>query len=367
MKKSLLLVAGLAMAMGASAAVEIGYVTPSNATVATAWGWDEESGAFDKNKSDHKAGTLLIETENVTAKTTFDDSSCASSCNASGVTYFVVNGEKFRKENNANDVFEGAVGNTNPAAITQLDPADPKPVLINKGWVIDYEPKTDGYLTVFGKVSFNKNLYVVEGVMNTAGDEVVPNGAVAYDFYGVNNGAADDICGTEPWIIKLPKDKDGYLDLKAADIENYVTGGAIGWPGKILHNLSTKTVDWDFAASSWPGVFSGTVFPVFAGCHYYYFCTGSKVTAGPYVFTKEYPTQFACVNETTPEGAETPVVTVYNLIGTYDPSAGIDAVAADAVAAELDWNKPVYNVMGQKVSNNYKGIAIQNGAKFIVK
>lgn len=36
-------------------------------------------------------------------------------------------------------------------------------------------------------------------------------------------------------------------------------------------------------------------------------------------------------------------------------------------AAELDWNAPVYNVMGQKVNNAYKGIAIQNGRKFMVK
>lgn len=45
---------------------------------------------------------------------------------------------------------------------------------------------------------------------------------------------------------------------------------------------------------------------------------------------------------------------------------GIDNVTA-AEAAELDWNAPVYNVMGQKVSQGYTGIAIQNGKKFIVK
>lgn len=52
-------------------------------------------------------------------------------------------------------------------------------------------------------------------------------------------------------------------------------------------------------------------------------------------------------------------------VTTGDP-AGIDNVTA-AEAAELDWNAPVYNVMGQKVSQGYTGIAIQNGKKFIVE
>lgn len=45
---------------------------------------------------------------------------------------------------------------------------------------------------------------------------------------------------------------------------------------------------------------------------------------------------------------------------------GIDNVTA-VEKAELDWNAPVYNVMGQKVSKGFTGIAIQNGNKFIVK
>ena len=52
-------------------------------------------------------------------------------------------------------------------------------------------------------------------------------------------------------------------------------------------------------------------------------------------------------------------------VTTGDPT-GIDNVTA-VEKAELDWNAPVYNVMGQKVSKGYKGIAIQNGNKFVVK
>lgn len=47
-------------------------------------------------------------------------------------------------------------------------------------------------------------------------------------------------------------------------------------------------------------------------------------------------------------------------------AAGIDNVT-EVKDAVLDWNAPVYNVMGQKVSKGFTGIAIQNGNKFIVK
>ncbi len=51
---------------------------------------------------------------------------------------------------------------------------------------------------------------------------------------------------------------------------------------------------------------------------------------------------------------------------TQGDVSGIDNVTA-VEKAELDWNAPVYNVMGQKVSKGFTGIAIQNGNKFIVK
>ena len=34
---------------------------------------------------------------------------------------------------------------------------------------------------------------------------------------------------------------------------------------------------------------------------------------------------------------------------------------------ELDTNAPMYDLLGQQVSSNYRGIVIQNGKKYIVK
>ena len=39
----------------------------------------------------------------------------------------------------------------------------------------------------------------------------------------------------------------------------------------------------------------------------------------------------------------------------------------NVTAAQADENAPIYNLAGQQVGKNYKGVAIQNGKKFIVK
>lgn len=46
-----------------------------------------------------------------------------------------------------------------------------------------------------------------------------------------------------------------------------------------------------------------------------------------------------------------------------NPTTGINNVTA----TKLNVNAPMYNLAGQKVNNNYKGVVIQNGKKFIVK
>ena len=46
---------------------------------------------------------------------------------------------------------------------------------------------------------------------------------------------------------------------------------------------------------------------------------------------------------------------------------GKDAASVKAVRSDLDANAPAYNVGGQKVSDNYRGLVIQNGRKYINK
>lgn len=56
-------------------------------------------------------------------------------------------------------------------------------------------------------------------------------------------------------------------------------------------------------------------------------------------------------------------VNIYYITVTPDESAGINGV----VAEESDPNAPVYNLAGQRVDKNTKGILIQNGKKFVNK
>ena len=53
------------------------------------------------------------------------------------------------------------------------------------------------------------------------------------------------------------------------------------------------------------------------------------------------------------------------IYGFYFQAGGSDGIAN--VKAELDANAPVYNLAGQKVSNDFKGVVIQNGKKMIQK
>lgn len=45
-------------------------------------------------------------------------------------------------------------------------------------------------------------------------------------------------------------------------------------------------------------------------------------------------------------------------------SAGSSAIE-DIIANDVDENAPVYNVMGIQVDENYKGVVIKNGKKYI--
>ena len=49
----------------------------------------------------------------------------------------------------------------------------------------------------------------------------------------------------------------------------------------------------------------------------------------------------------------------------YDPSTGISAVTVKGT--DLNPNMPRYNIKGQQVDSNYKGLVIQGGKKYIQK
>ncbi len=359
MKKGFLLLGAAALCASAFAQQEVGYVNAENEAVAAAWGWDAEANAFAKDKTAHDAGTLMAETPSVVLRTAFADDCSASGINKLGLKAYVVNGIEYVKVSNANDAFEGGVGNTNPTAISDIN----APV-INKGWVLDYEVKEDGWLTVFSAPSLNKNFYVVAGEM--AEGQVSVAGVIAYELFLELKDPIEGLDGTS-FCIQLPSvdDGTGVLNTEAADIDKYCENGngPIMWPIRILNggdpNYDVPEVD---GKKNYGTVNGAAVFPVMAGVHYYVFATGSKITAGPYVWTKEKPTQLAFTKEIKDGDGNVTDVQVYNMIGEYTPEIG----AVNGIEA-ADENAPIYNMMGVRVNADAKGILIQNGKKFIRK
>lgn len=61
-------------------------------------------------------------------------------------------------------------------------------------------------------------------------------------------------------------------------------------------------------------------------------------------------------------GANGAVMALFHVV-VESGNSGIN----DVIAAPADENAPVYNILGQRVNENYKGIVIKNGVKYIQK
>ena len=324
MKKSLLLMAGVAVAFSASA-IEVGFMD------------SEALGLAGKPTLDDM--TPLASTENVEMFFYFGQETSAQNPDFNGFKQVIVNGE-------AIDIVQGIGGVTN--GVCNLDDGPS-----TGGCMYLFKVKKDGYLIVPSKISSNKNFYVYEGLVGEAPQPV------AYTLgMDLQSGDYPDVPSIN---YTLPADELGYVNREAADIDKYTFGGnTIAWPIRI----QTGNAE---AASGGSGT-GALVFKVFAEAeNYFCFATGSKMNTCGFIFVEgnTLPNVSVYAPERTPEEGD--VIPAKTVVITGSATGGIDNIATDVKVAELDWNAPVYNVMGQKVSKNFKGIAIQNGAKFVVK
>lgn len=318
MKKFLLLTAGFAMALAAQAQIEVGFL---------------DSGALGlADKPTLAEGTVLAETANVKMTTLIGDAVSAQNPDFQGFKTVIVNGEEIA-------LVQGIGGSTNGGGNLDDGPTG--------GWMYRLEVKADGWMIVPSKISSNKNFYVFEGMI---GEGAMP---VAYTM-GMDIQSAD-YPDVPEIVFTLPGDELGYVDRNAADIDKYTFGGnTIAWPIKI----ATQNPDAPSAGNG-TGVIA---FKVYADAvNYLVFATGSKMNTCGYIFLPCNP------DETTPN------VSLYAPERTTDDGTvpektvvvmgngqGISGVAVD----EVDVNAPVYNVLGQPVSKDAKGLLIQNGRKF---
>jgi hypothetical protein len=305
MKKSLLSLAAVVVALGASAQAEEVFI-------------DAESIDFDAIVE----GQTIAESDNVVMSLPYADTykSAALAGSSDPYNYIAVNGVEYK-------AVTGMTGTGNPGSPSLDDAA-------SSGCVYQFDVKKDGYLVVFGKFTTNKNYWVWEGL---SGESPY---AVAYTL-GMNYN-------DEKIVFSMPADADGYIDETAEDIDRYCN-----MTSRITQKVISIYTNGEDTATSVNGL-GVLVFPVYADAeHYLVSGQGTKLTCDGGVFVTEKPTQIALVS------AENGVK---DLIGTYN--SGVSNISVDNVYNE---NAPVYNVMGQRVAKDTKGILIQNGRKFINK
>ena len=313
MKKMLLSAALLLAAFTANAQNEVGYINPDAVGVT--------------DGTPLTAGTVLGQTEHVTVSVTFDDTFKATGLKGDNIMF---NGQALETAG------MGIQGNTNGPGSAASEAVYPDACCAYR-----IEATTDGYVYLFHAASGNKN-YVI--FMEQSGDMRVP-----YTFSMENTGG-DDIEGG------LVSAGTSYAyDLNNIDEALYEIDGvsfvspsyAILQAGQIAQN----TTDGTQYRTTGNGVIK---FPVMAGLRYDVLATGSKMTLVAFAFDT---TGDADVETTTP---------VTLLVDGQIPGGGT-GISGVEVDNTDNADAPAYNIAGQRVNRNTKGLVIINGKKYINK
>ena len=209
----------------------------------------------------------------------------------------------------------GVQGNDNPK---DADGGNPALTLLPAvgGAVVQIDAKKDGWVYIVAKLSVNKNYVVFE--------EGTPIG------YKIAMEVKEDRYPTN--VINL--------EIKGSGEYNYVTFE--NHPDGILQ-IGQETVGEKDIKVNGLGVF---YFPVAKDCKYLAHATGSKISWSGVYFAEKEATTVAVAND---EGA------VLAIVG--DQAASVKNIKNDVQ------NNVLYNIAGQKVDNNYKGLVIMNGKK----
>lgn len=189
------------------------------------------------------------------------------------------------------------------------------------------EALKDGYLAVIAKYSSNKNYTVFE-----EGSCIPYTFAIEWSDGGVP--AANPLTYTLPGVT----DAEGIVTY---DQE----AGPINWPEQIVLGAESAI------KKNGLGVI---IFPVYADCKYNCNAWGSKIAPQGMIFS-ETPFSLIKVQDLAGDTAKEDFV-IYNA----DPS-GIKNVNVAKASTGF------YNIAGQKINSNFKGLAIQNGKKVVKK
>lgn len=258
------------------------------------------------------AGTQFGATENVVCKNLYDDNAKATGLAKNDLK---VNGVDFGSET-------GVQGNTNGPGSAASAGEYP-----TQGWIMTFDVKADGYLYVIHKGSNNKNYVVWEQ------EQRIPF-------------AMSMICESD--------DAKYVASYDLAKIDSLLTTDSYGVTTIIAGKPILQPKDYNEKANVQKGgkYAGGTAvikFPVYANCKYDVHATGSKITYAGFIFSTKDDVVI------TSEGED------YKY--TFFEDNGETGIST--VKANVENNSVIYNIAGQKVGADYKGLVIKNGRKMI--
>lgn len=348
------------------------------------------------------AGTVLCSSASVAMSALADCQykQVAMTADADTVKAIAINGVAYSMSSNP-----GAQGQTNPGPETTISAKGAQ----TTGAVYKFDVKADGFLYVFCKLTGNKTYWAWEDISVPASSSLIGYNIVAYKAGAEGTEYAYKLPGDESNRFAqegnvLAADADAYLAtswkrtyVKFSDVptvtkpegkkdsdkvtwtlyngdaavkeavDAYVAGKGLTIPEQdaskglkdgdniVLSAENTGTTlatPADVCKAIGAGDNWGTAnavgviaFPVYAESETYTVnACGSKVTCNGFVFIP---------------GA--------TAIGRVERAANTSSAIKNITMDDLDADAPVYNLQGQRVSKNYKGVCIQNGKKFVVK
>ncbi len=297
---------------------------------------DMEALGFD-GSADIPAGTVLVQSEYGVVTNMFDEA--LKSFNPSRDPYnhvLVAGGEAIQITN-------GVTGANNPKGQGMNK-------LPESGMVYQLTTTKTGYFTVLTKMNSNKNYWLFEG-----------SSFAAYRLGDCNLSKAEGA------VIEytMPVDEYDMLDLASPEIGKYFTLNDNGEP-------TGPKVPWSVYDAEGQDMGDGSGFIQFisyasedAPITFTYFAQGSKMANNGFIFTPADAPTFADAPAVVFSGVEKEVDGVVTPAPTpiaFGEVAGIQNVAVDQNV--VDFNAPVYNIYGQRVSRDTKGLLIQNGVKY---
>ncbi len=253
-----------------------------------------------------------------------------------GVISFKVGAEDSYKAQNRGPFYIGDAtlkgglqGNSNPKDADGGTPSNTLKAPVQGAFFVA-DVKQDGYLYVLQQASSNKAYTVFEN-----------DDAIGYIYSAI--GDASTALGAQ-YGFEL-KGGGEYNYLKDAGIEK------VNWPEQIFLNWNGVD-EWTNIAKGGPGVIK---FPVFADFKYYINANGSKMTAVGFYFDTTGDATVTAQN-----GEET--ITLLQNGKLPGGQTAIREINTDSKAGNV-----YFNINGQRVDKNAKGIIIVNGKKYLNK